>query len=85
MAPIRCIIPGQQPEITMSDSANSDNPYTQGIAEFVSGLTYDAVPDEVRTRIKLLILDALGCGLYAADLPWSRILMETLAAGNELC
>ena len=67
----------------MSESANSDNPYTRGMAEFVSGLTYDAVPDEVRTRIKLLILDALGCGLYAADLPWSRILMETLAAGDS--
>jgi len=66
----------------MTDPANPDNPYTRGIAEFVSGLTYDAVPDEVRARIKLLILDALGCGLYAADLPWSRILMDTLAAGD---
>ena len=67
----------------MSESADLDNPYTRGMAEFVSGLTYDAVPDEVRTRIKLLILDALGCGLYAADLPWSRILIETLAAGDS--
>ena len=67
----------------MSESAHSDNPYSRGIAEFVSNLTYDAVPGEVRTRIKLLILDALGCGLYAVDLPWSRILMDTLAAGDN--
>jgi len=67
----------------MSDAANSDNPYTRGIASFVAGLTYEAIPEEVRTRIKLLILDALGCGLYAADLPWSRILMDTLSAGDN--
>ena len=56
----------------------SDNPYTRGIAEFVSGLSYEAVPDEVRTRIKLLILDALGCGLYGAHLEWSQILQKRL-------
>jgi len=67
----------------MSKTADLDNPYTRGIAEFVSGLTYDAIPDEVRQRIKLLILDSLGCGLYGANLPWSRILMDTLAAGDS--
>lgn len=67
----------------MSESAGLDNPYTRGIAEFVSGLTFEAIPDEVRSRIKLLMLDSLGCGLYAADLPWSRILMDTLASGDS--
>jgi aconitate decarboxylase len=55
------------------------NPYTRGIAEFVSGLAYDAIPREVRERAKLLILDALGCALYGARLPWCRILQRTLA------
>jgi hypothetical protein len=55
------------------------NPYTGGIARFVSGLQYEAVPDAVRTRIKLLILDSLGCALYGADLPWTRILQQTLS------
>jgi 2-methylcitrate dehydratase PrpD len=32
----------------------------------------------VLTRIKLLILDALGCGIYGANLEWSRILQHTL-------
>jgi 2-methylcitrate dehydratase PrpD len=50
------------------------------MAAFIAGLTYDAIPAEVRQRIKLLILDALGCGLYAADLEWSRILQRTLGA-----
>jgi 2-methylcitrate dehydratase PrpD len=63
----------------MSHEASQDNPYTRGIAEFVSGLKYDAIPDEVRHRLKLLILDALGCALYGADLEWCRILQDSLA------
>lgn len=64
----------------MSHEASTDNPYTRGIAEFVSGLQYDAIPQDVRERIKLLILDSLGCALYGADLEWSRILQERLGA-----
>jgi len=52
--------------------------YTRGIAGFVSGLRYGAIPPEVRERIKLLILDALGCALYGAHLEWCRILRDTL-------
>ncbi len=64
----------------MSHEASSDNPHTRGIAEFVSNLQYDAIPAEVRHRIKLLMLDSLGCALYGADLEWSRMLQETLTA-----
>jgi len=56
----------------------TSNPYTRGVAEFVSGLRYEAVPQEVRQRIKLLILDSLGCALYGAHLEWCRILQRTL-------
>ena len=52
--------------------------HTRRIAEFVSGLTYDAIPPEVRARIKLLILDAIGCGIYGASQPWCTILQTTL-------
>ena len=55
-----------------------NNPYTRGIAEFVSGLTYQAIPPEVLERIKLLMLDSLGCALYGAHLQWCRILQDTL-------
>ena len=44
----------------------------------MSGLTYDAVPDTLKQRIKLLMLDALGCGIYGAGLEWSRILQRVL-------
>jgi aconitate decarboxylase len=62
----------------MAKQSTSDNPYTRGIAQFVSGLTYDKIPEEVRHRNKLLMLDSLGCALYGADLEWSRILQDKL-------
>jgi 2-methylcitrate dehydratase PrpD len=71
----------------MSHDSTTGNPCTRGIAEFVSNLKYEAIPDEVRHRLKLLMLDSLGCALYGADLQWSRILQDKLAAidGTRAC
>ena len=63
----------------MDQHATTDNQYTQGIADFVAGLRYDAIPTEVIARIKLLILDSLGCAMFGTGLPWSRILLTTLS------
>src|SRR5262249_59333115 len=41
------------------------------------------LPREVRERLKLLILDALGCALYGAELEWCRILRRTLASVDK--
>jgi aconitate decarboxylase len=72
---------GLPAQMTNSDQPTvPTNPYTHGIARFVSNLRYQAIPAEVVHRIKLLMLDALGCALYSADLPWSRILQRTLGA-----
>jgi 2-methylcitrate dehydratase PrpD len=60
-------------------SADQDNRYTAGIARFVSTLRYEDVPPEVVARIRLLILDSIGCALYGADLEWTRILQRTLS------
>ena len=62
----------------MNHGPGGNNPYTKGVAAFVTGLAYERIPAEVITRIKLLILDSLGCALYGGDLPWSRILLTTL-------
>src|SRR5262249_43417469 len=59
------------------------NPYTRGMAEFVAGLQYRAIPAEVRQRGKLLILDALGCALYGARLEWCRILGNVLSGVDK--
>ena len=57
---------------------HTNNPATRGVAEFVANLQYEQIPEEVRHRAKRLILDALGCGLFGADLEWSRILQDRL-------
>jgi aconitate decarboxylase len=59
-------------------SSSSNNPHTRAIAQFVSTLRYDDIPEDVIARIKLLILDSLGCALYGTALEWSRILRTTL-------
>src|SRR5215471_8662217 len=63
----------------MGEHAAADNVHTRRIAEFVSGLSYERIPAEVRERIKLLVLDSLGCAIYGADLEWCRIVRETCA------
>src|SRR5947209_20501602 len=60
--------------------ATADNRYTRGLAEFVSGLRYEQIPEGVCKRLKLLMLDSLGCALFGTGLEWSRILRRTLAA-----
>src|SRR5271163_1586681 len=62
----------------MAEHGATNNPHTRAIAEFVAGLAYDQIPAAVRERIKLLILDALGCAIYGAKLEWCRILRGTL-------
>src|SRR5258708_31252915 len=53
--------------------------YTRGLAQYIAGLEYDAIPIEVRERLKLVVLDALGCALYGDDVEWCRILRSALA------
>ena len=62
----------------MDAHAGTNNVYTRAIAEFVSRLSYEKIPADVRERIKLLMLDSLGCAIYGADLEWCRILRGTL-------
>ncbi len=63
----------------MTRETSSANPYTLGLARFVAGLSYERIPAEVKERIKLLILDSLGCAIFGTELEWSRIVMATLA------
>ena len=62
----------------MSTSEISDNRYTHGLATFVSNLQFEQIPREVVTRIKLLMLDSIGCAIYGANLEWCRILQKAL-------
>ena len=48
--------------------------YTRQMADFVANIKLADVPANVIARAKGLILDGLGCALYAADVEWTRIL-----------
>ncbi|MBN9051042.1 MAG: MmgE/PrpD family protein [Rhizobiales bacterium] len=58
-------------------NGSEDDRYTRGLARFISQLKFDDIPHDVVHRAKLLILDAIGCGLYAAQKPWGAILSDT--------
>jgi aconitate decarboxylase len=62
----------------MSEHSGDDNAHTRRMAEFISALSYECIPQAVCERIKLLILDTLGCAIHGAHLPWCRILRKAL-------
>jgi aconitate decarboxylase len=62
----------------MAEHSGTDNVHTRKVADFIAKLSYERIPAEIRERVKLLILDSLGCALYGANLEWCRILQETL-------
>ncbi|MPZ45596.1 MAG: MmgE/PrpD family protein [Betaproteobacteria bacterium] len=64
-------------------TTQADNRYTKKIAQFVSGLTYEKIPAEVRHRIKLLILDSIGCGIYGSTKHHSQLAIEAITAVDE--
>lgn len=45
---------------------------TRDLAAFASQLKFDDLPKEVVERIKLSVLDSMGCCLFGATLPWTR-------------
>lgn len=65
----------------------AENRYTRRVAQFVSGLTYEKIPAEVRQRVKLLILDSLGCGIYGSVKEHSKLAIKGIAAmdNSSLC
>ena len=61
----------------------TNNIYSAAVAQFVSNIKYEDVPTQVMERLKLLILDSIGCGLYGTNLEWSQILRYTLLAVDQ--
>src|SRR4051794_40585320 len=49
---------------------------TRDLARFGAGLRYSDIPQEAVERIKLCVLDSIGCALYGATLPWTRKVAE---------
>lgn len=53
---------------------------TRRLAAFVSELRFEDIPDDVVEAAKLLVLDCIGCTVYAARLPWSSLLQAYVAS-----
>ena len=49
---------------------------TRDLAQFAASLRYEDIPYEVVERIKLSILDSIGCCLFGATLPWTQKVAE---------
>ncbi|MGH8620135.1 MAG: MmgE/PrpD family protein [Burkholderiales bacterium] len=55
---------------------------TRDLARFAAGLRFEDLPPEVIERIKLSVLDSLGCCLFGATLPWTRKVAALALAEN---
>jgi aconitate decarboxylase len=49
---------------------------TRVLAQFVTDLEYEKIPVSVIKRVKLSLLDTLGCGLFGSSLNWSQIIAD---------
>lgn len=64
----------------MSKKVSATDSPTETLAGFASRLVWDDLPQEVRVHLRRLALDALGCCLYGAHLPWTLKLRRQLVA-----
>lgn len=60
---------------------------TERLAEFAASLTWEDLSPQVVQRLKLHLLDTLGCGLFGATRAWSAILRRVVGRfdGGEQC
>jgi aconitate decarboxylase len=62
-----------------ADVSAIDGSYTRALGSYIAGSHGAELPTEVIDTIKLLTLDALGCGIVGAQTPWTERLRATLA------
>ena len=53
---------------------------TRDLARFAAGLRFEDIPKDVVERIKLSVLDSIGCCLFGATLPWTLKVADLAAA-----
>lgn len=51
---------------------------TKILADWISGLRFEDIPDAVREHARRFLLDNIGCQLGGAPLPWSRSYYDVL-------
>ncbi|KAL5093966.1 hypothetical protein Trisim1_009438 [Trichoderma cf. simile WF8] len=63
---------------TPSDTLSDPSSPTGQLCTWISSLTYNDIPENLRIRAKYLILDGIACGLVGAHLPWSEKATQAL-------
>ncbi|KAL7953927.1 2-methylcitrate dehydratase PrpD [Trichoderma compactum] len=63
---------------TPSDVPSDPSSPTGQLCTWISSLTYNDIPENLRIRAKYLTLDGLACGLIGAHLPWSEKATQAL-------
>ena len=61
-----------------AEAATDPSGPTGRLCAWLQGLRLEDVPAAVRERAKDVVLDGIGCALVGAQLPWSRVAVETL-------
>lgn len=54
--------------------------YSERLAKVLAALRYEALPGEAVARARLCVLDGIGCAVFGATLPWTRIVAEMVRA-----
>lgn len=57
-----------------------DGTYTRALGQFIGSSRELDIPGDLLGWMKLVTLDALGCGVLGSDLEWTRRVRETLVA-----
>src|SRR5687768_3525491 len=51
---------------------------TKTLAAWIANLKYEDIPDDVLQRMRLFLLDNLGCQVAGATLPWSKAFYDAI-------
>lgn len=71
-------------QIPADESMDAGTPGpTRRLAAFAAKLSWNDLEPQLVTKIKLHILDTIGCGLFGATRPWSGILREVVKLSDS--
>lgn len=57
--------------------------YTTTLADYIADSRDAELPPDLIDHVKLVVLDALGCGILGAGAPWSEVIRTTLKATEQ--
>lgn len=56
---------------------------TRELADWISSLKYEDIPQRTREVVRIAILDTLGCGVYGWCTPWADMMLKWARSGSS--